>query len=476
VTLLVDRVGIEAALEPIAAELERVHIPGLELAVVAAGEVLHAGGLGQRGISDPAPVTATTRFHHGSCGKAYTGLLAALLADAGEIDLDAPVRRYVPELRLPDPVIADRVTLRDLLGHRSGLARHDLLWILDPSLDRQELVRRLEFLPVGGDLRNQWLYSNLGFTLAGYAMQRAAGSTYEQLLVERLLEPLGMSRSTQSLSHVLADPDHAHPHVVRGGVAVETQWRQDAAIAPAGGVVSCADDAVRWLGAQLGDAGALSAAALVSQQPVTPLPSGLSPFPELGFHGYGLGWSVGSYRGRPLVWHNGGVDGFGTQTLLLPGQRIGILTCANVMDTTTTLGIVLMLADLLLGESSEPDWLARMCVAGDGDEAVPEPRPATPAAPPTRPLAAFCGTYRHRGYGDVVVSGAAGGLAVRVLGSDVAAEHRHFETWDLRYEPLDLGFTLTFAAGPDGSITEAVIPLDPALPPVRFERVAAAAG
>lgn len=462
---------LDSALESIDAVMARAHIPGVQLAVVRAGEALFAGGLGRCGAADAAPaVTATTRFAHGSCGKAYAGLLGALLAADGAVDLDAPVRSYVPELRLPDPVVAERVTLRDLLSHRSGLGRHDLIWILDASVSRADLVRRLEFLPLAGDLRNQWSYSNLGFALAGHAMERATRQTYDALLRERVFGPLGMARTTVTLPEVFADGDRAEPHVVRAGVAVATQWRQDAAIAPAGGVVSTAADAVRWLSAQLGDDVAFGPAARATQRITTPVPASLSPFPEIDFAGYGLGWVVGTYRDRPLAWHNGGVDGFATQTLLLPRDGIGIVASANVLDTATTLGMVLLLADLLLGAGSRTDWFDRL--AGAHDRVEPAAAGERPAAAPGWPISAYAGIYRHPGYGDIVVDVAGGQLSVRLLGSEVAARHRGHETWELRYEPLEATYPLTFASGPDGTITEAVAPLDDATSPVRFQRVA----
>ncbi len=214
-TLAATRHELAAVLDRAGGELDAWRVPGLELAVVRAGEPLYAGGFGVRGVEDATPVTATTLFHHGSCGKAYTGLLATVLAEEGLVDLDAPVRRWVPELRLPDAVTAERVTLRDLLSHRSGFGRHDLSWILHPSMDGAELLRRLEHLPLAGELRAQWLYSNFGYALAGLALGRAAGSGWGDALRGRVLAPLGMSRTLTSVVQAEADDDRARPHLLR---------------------------------------------------------------------------------------------------------------------------------------------------------------------------------------------------------------------------------------------------------------------
>ena len=175
-TVLTASSSIDEAVATATAELARWQVPGLELAVVHGNDVLFAGGLGIRGVEEPEPVAASTLFHHGSCGKAYTGLLAALLAEDGLLDLDAPVRRYIPELRLVDEVVAARVTTRDLLGHRSGLGRHDLAWIMNPGWTVTDVLDRLQHVSMVGDLRAQWSYSNFGYALTGLAVSRATGS------------------------------------------------------------------------------------------------------------------------------------------------------------------------------------------------------------------------------------------------------------------------------------------------------------
>jgi CubicO group peptidase (beta-lactamase class C family) len=469
VTTVAERTDLAVAIDQVADELVRWRVPGAEIAVVRDGEPLYVGGVGVRGVADAAPVGPRTLFHHGSCGKAFTGLLAAVLADAGVIDLDAPVRNYVPELRLPDPVIADRLTLRDLLSHRSGIGRHDFLWILDGSVRREEVVRRLADLPLVGDLRGQWSYSNLGYTLVGYAIERVTGSTWEGQLEERVLRPLGMTRTWASIAATTSDADHAHPHVVRDGEARPTEWRNDSAIAPAGGLTSCAEDSVRWLCAQLGEVDALpSTAVREAQRLVIPVPDGAAPFPELDFAGYGFGWLSGRYRDRPMVWHNGGIDGFTTQTLVLPRERAGVVVCANQHLTNFSLAAMLAVADAVLGVHSDTSWFDRLREVDD-----PEPpiggrtdRDADAAAP-SHPLAAYAGRYGHPGFGEVSVEQAASGLQVHIRGCELAAAHRHYDTWTLSYEPLDTQFPITFLADASGDIIDADVAFE-AERPLRF--------
>lgn len=467
---VLDRVTeLDGVLAQIGKDAERLHIPGVQVAVVRDGFVSYAGGLGLACIEDNSPVGAQTLFHHGSCGKAYVALLAVLLAEDGVLDLDAPVRTYVPELRTPDPVIAERVTIRDLLSHRSGLGRNDTAWIANPSWSQEEMVRRLAHLPLAGDLRAQFAYSNFGYALTGLAIGRVTGNRWEQELQSRVLNRLGMTRAVIGPDAAQAAPDHAEPYVVRDGVAVRTAWRQMSGAGPAGGVVTSAEDAATWLLTQLG-AGAVPAEVVAkTHQLHTPMPAGASPYPELRLQGYGLGWGVGAFRRHPVIWHTGGIDGFFTYTIALPDDGLGVTVSTNVFNVQLSMAAGLDIVDALLGVEDETSWVDRMH-PNDAPAESPPPPSAPEPAPPAHQLADYAGTFTNDGYGDVVVSVVDGALAVTVGEFEHEARHRHFDTWDLRYVALDVDETLTFNTDADGVVAEALIRFEPEAEPIRFRR------
>lgn len=453
---------------------EEEGVPGLELAVVRDREPLYAGGIGLARLDGQLPVGPGTLFHHGSCGKAHTALLALLLAEEGLLDLDAPVRTYVPELRLPDPVIAERATIRDLLSHRSGLARNDPAWIFNPTWSREELVRRLAHLPLAGDIRAQWHYSNFGFAMAGLAIGRVTGSTWEEQLRTRVLAPVGMTRSFTDTDRVVADPDHAQPYLLRDGVAVPTEWRRMAATDPAGGLKTCAADSTRWLLLQLG-AGPIAAEVVEKAHHLhAPMPANASPYPELDLWGYGLGWGLGVYRGRRIVWHTGGVDGFFTYVALLPDAGIGVACSANVFTTQLPFAAALDIVDVLLGEGSELSWCERLRQTPSdestaGEPKAPEPRPAEPA-PATHALDAYTGVFTNGGYGEVTVGLTDGALSFVVGEFGFESGHRHFDTWDLHYAPLGIDAPLTFFTDADGVVSRLEVRFDEDAEPIRYRR------
>src|ERR1700719_4096670 len=129
-------------------QLAAWEVPGCAVAAVRDGQVVLAAGWGQRELDTKLPATADTLFAIGSTTKAFTAATVGALVDDGLLDWERPLRDYVPEIQLHDPVVSDRLTVVDLLSHRSGLPRHEMTWLGHPGRSRSELVRRLRLLPL----------------------------------------------------------------------------------------------------------------------------------------------------------------------------------------------------------------------------------------------------------------------------------------------------------------------------------------
>src|SRR2546423_15611638 len=126
----IDQDMLRRLIEP---ELDRWKVPGIEVALVKDDQVVFAGGFGFADRDAGTPVTENTLFHHGSTGKTHTALLAGILVDEGLLDWDEPIRTYLPDFKLSDPVRTEPVTMRDLLSHRTGVLRKQPLWGAKPS-------------------------------------------------------------------------------------------------------------------------------------------------------------------------------------------------------------------------------------------------------------------------------------------------------------------------------------------------------
>src|SRR3984957_9343956 len=233
-------------------QLASWEVPGCAVAAVKDGRVVLTAGWGRRDVHADLPVTAQTLFAIGSVTKSFTAATIGALVDDGLLEWERPLRDYLPDVRLEDPAVTERLTVVDLLSHRSGLPRHDLAWIGRPGLTRADVVRWVRFLPLSKDLRQAFQYCNLGYLLAGHVVDVLSGVSWEDFLRSRLLGPLGMDRSNLSVAQTQADADHASAYERRHGDVVPVPARPLTALAPAGAINSCAADLARWLLAELG--------------------------------------------------------------------------------------------------------------------------------------------------------------------------------------------------------------------------------
>jgi CubicO group peptidase (beta-lactamase class C family) len=474
---------VEALSTHVARELERFRLPAVEVVVVREGEVLFAGGFGRRDVERDLAVTSRTVFAHGSTGKAFTSFLVGQLVDEGVLDWDRPIRDDLPDFKLADPVASERITLRDLLCHRSGIPRHDLAWMANPGLDRGDLVRRMRFLEPSKDLRTLFQYCNFGYVAAGFLCGHVTNSTYEEQIRKRIFEPLGMSNTYLSTSEVTELEDHAQPYAERDERIVPIPYRDASNVLPAGGINSCADDTARWLLCQLGG-GELDGRQLISRGSLATTHSVQFPLSGIPIpaddayrvHGYAMGWIVSTYRGRHHLSHAGGIDGFTTEFQLLPTEKIGVAVSGN---RTTALPAALCrhLIDRLLGEPAR-DWGSEMLeqsektLAALKEQAV-KGRKVVPGTAPAHPLDDYADRYEHPAYGTLEVRTERDRLAVSLGTIGFQVSHRHYETYDLKWTDLgDLSFSATFVTGESGSVSEVRCSFEPSVETVRFKRVA----
>ncbi|MFQ6032023.1 MAG: serine hydrolase domain-containing protein, partial [Candidatus Zixiibacteriota bacterium] len=209
-------------------------VPGLAISIVKEDKVIYTKGFGFRDVKKGLKVTPHTLFAIGSCTKAFTAVAMGFLVDEGKLDWDKPVREYLPSFKLKDPFASERMTPRDLVCHRSGLPRHDLVWY-NSSTSREELTHRLQYLEPSKDFRTTYQYQNLMFMTAGYMVGKIAGKTWEEFVRERILEPLGMEESNFSVEDSKKAPDFALPYFKdKQERVIEIPFRNIDNVGPAG--------------------------------------------------------------------------------------------------------------------------------------------------------------------------------------------------------------------------------------------------
>jgi CubicO group peptidase (beta-lactamase class C family) len=229
-------------------------LPGVAVVVVGRDGPLYVRGFGVADAETRAPVTPQTAFYIASSTKSFTGTLAGLLAARGVIDLDAPLSRYLPELRMNAPLSADSVTLRSLLTHTSGL-RNSPITFRTAFTGEHDDALLIRLLAQSEPRPRTYAYDNLGYVVAALAMERAAGRDWQDLLKAEVFQPLGMMHTTARVSEAQAAGwPVASPHVTMPeGVRRIPNLKLDNTMHAAGGILSTPDDLARWLQAQLTD-------------------------------------------------------------------------------------------------------------------------------------------------------------------------------------------------------------------------------
>ena len=317
-------------------ERQASRIPGIALAIVADGRIAHVRGFGARDGAGH-PVTPDTPFPVGSLSKSFTAVLARQLADAGQLDLDAPLQRVLPAFTVADRTAAQRITVRHLMNQTSGLSRTDGVRPLFSDDDAQgaaALLQRIASLPLQAAPGERYEYSNLNFALLGQVVEAVTRQPWEQALQQRVFEPLQMTHSHTGLREARAD-GLSDLHRYWFGMPVVQRIDFPRALAPAGGAAASAQDMARYLlmmletgqgprGPVLSDAAARSMLAPAS-------PPGRSTLLGTTFDfRYGEGWFVGPFgAAADARWHLGSLASFAAWMVLMPETRQAVVVLIN---------------------------------------------------------------------------------------------------------------------------------------------------
>jgi len=428
--------------------LREWEVPGVAIAIVKDDRIILAKGYGVRKLGDPLPVSERTLFAIGSSSKAFTAASIAMLVDEGKLKWDDRVTKYLPEFELYDPYVTRELTVRDLLSHRSGLDRGDLLWY-GSEYDRDEILRRTRYLKPTWSLRSTFGYQNLMYLAAGQLVARVSGKSWDEFVRQRFFIPLTMAASNTSIKDLKNSDDVSSPHSRVEEKVQVIPWRNIDNIAPAGSINSNVVDMAQWVRLQLAQ-GDYQKQRLVSSGAVKEMHTSQTvmrvepPFsllyPEAHFLNYGLGWFLHDYRGRKVVEHGGAIDGMRAQVAMIPEEKLGLVILTNLGGTTLPLPLMYKIFDAYLG-APQRDWGAEMLKTMKGLEE--QGRAAQKKAEADRvkdtrhslALAEYAGAYKNDLYGEVKVTHENGKLVMRFGPAFTGGLERwHYDTFRAKFE------------------------------------------
>lgn len=297
--------------------------PGASLGLLVDGDE-HTAAFGVTSIENPLEVTPDTLFQIGSITKTFTGTTAMILVERGELDLDAPVRTYLPELKLLDEDVAARVTTRHLLTHTGGWIG-DYFDDLGPGDDAlARLVASLGALPQLTPLGEVWSYNNAGFYIAGRVIEVVAQKPYELAVQELFLEPLALENTFFFAEDVMTRRFAVGHHRNEDGPpTVARPWPIGRAHHAAGGLASTVRDLLRYARFQISNGeGVVSRATLDEMQ--RPQMRADSNFGDVG-----ITWAIRNRSGRRVIGHGGGTNGQISVLHFLPDEGIVLAVLTN---------------------------------------------------------------------------------------------------------------------------------------------------
>ncbi len=318
-------------------EMARWQIPGAAVAIVKDGKILVSKGYGVADIQTGKPVDASTLFMVASNSKAFTGTAIAMLEEEGKLNLDDPVRQYLPWLDLYDDCATEMVTIKDMLTHRIGLQTFQgdfLHWGSD--LSRKELLERMDVHEPQYNFRDGYGYCNMGFVAAGEIIPEVTGKSWDDYIAQEIFRPLKMNRSSTTYSALLKDKNACIGYTLHDGELVVEPYENIDNLGPAASINSCVDDLAQWV-MMNSQEGRMGNQQLFSEDVIA---RATTPYNLVGetrgglydkqhFELYGLGWFMADYNGKKMVWHDGGANGFVTTTCFLPELDLGIVVLTN---------------------------------------------------------------------------------------------------------------------------------------------------
>ncbi|KAF9958719.1 hypothetical protein BGZ70_009108 [Mortierella alpina] len=437
-------------------------IPGMSVAVLHKGELIFAEGFGKRNEQGD-PFEPMTLCPIGSQTKSFTAAAIGELVAEGKLDWDTkPVSKYLPEFELKDPTLTSQLTFVDLLSHRLAVDNCAEAAFYRCAESRPEIIQRLKHADLNSKLGTKVNYSNMMYTVAGEAAARVAGMSYEDVVREKVIRPLGLNNTGFSQTEMRdQSPNHAMPFSVRsfedaqkGDFNAEKMDEVYMTYAPAGDMYSNVLDLVKWgrvviKGGELDGKQVLNKESLQETLKPQTIMQGGRRGPEYApMVNYGLGWCIDSYKGHAnhrhgkdqfeeeimtLKYHalnchhtltllalfahgaklGGIVWGYSCGLTVFPDDDLVVAVLSNLVHNGLTHYLQFHIADEVLDLPKTRSWIPDLAIQGTkgyyeqvvkgsaGEGKVPE---LIENRPPTHPLASYVGEYLHSLYGTVSVT------------------------------------------------------------------------
>ncbi|MEO9886662.1 MAG: serine hydrolase domain-containing protein [Balneola sp.] len=315
-------------------------IPGGAVVIIKDGRVVFQKGFGVKEKGETEKVDENTIFRLGSVSKGFASVLAGVLVDDRQLNWDKPVSDYLESFKLNDPDQTDRVSVKHILSHTSGLPRHAYTNLVEDGLSLDRIIPRLQTVPLISKEGEQLAYQNAAYSVIEKVLEAQTDTDFDSLLQEKLFDPLEMTNSSSSFDSINISDNKAMPHLyhsrARGRVPVTITKKYYNAIS-SGGINASAADMGKWLLLLTGNN-----AEIISEESLDQIYEPLASINNKRFSRYwdgvnkshyGMGWRILNNDGQKIVYHGGYVNGYRSEIAFAPDDNLGICILINASSS-----------------------------------------------------------------------------------------------------------------------------------------------
>jgi CubicO group peptidase (beta-lactamase class C family) len=457
------------------ANLKNWNMPGVGMGIVKNGKLVYFKGYGYRDYEKKLPITENTLFQIASNTKLFTATSIGLLVNEGKLDWNKPIRNFVPSIQFYNNELNNTITIRDMLSHRTGVTRHDLIWYKS-DFSRAELFDKLKYLEPAQPLRQGFLYNNLMYAASGQIINLMEGKTWEEYVREKLLKPLQMNNTVFEIADMKKTNDYFVPFNEKrdSNVLYKIDYNSETAgLGPAGSIISNISDLSHWLAALM-NKGMYEGKQVI---PETIVNATMEPsialenytltqgYTEILNPVYGMGRETLSYRGHQIVYHGGDLNGIHSQISYMPQDNIGVIVFVIGDHSFRYNPITYNIYEHLLGMSITP-WSERGLKNRDANKKQGKEGRAKAMVgqvkntKPSHPLSDYLGDFENNAYGIINIAKKDTTMQFTLHNIHLPMHHFHYDRFDTSNDEENGFYSLNFQTNPQGEIDRFVVSLD----------------
>lgn len=451
--------GIDQEIETL---LNAYKAVGLSVAIVENDKIIYSKGFGYRNLEKKLPTSENTVFPIASATKAFTASLLGILESKDKISLKEKPSSYIPKLQFYNDKMDDLIKIEDLLSHKSGLGNLDGSLILFPENDRLKTIERLKYLKPNGAIKDSWIYSNIGYTIAGTIVEEVSNESWDKNIKSKIFNPLNMNNSFTELEEMVNTDNFSFGYGMSNGKTEKVLYEDYYSYSPAGAIKSTSNDMANWMLTWLNN-GQFDEQQVIPENYVRNATNIHNIRPQDGadsnvyLFGDGFGWRVESFKGHYKVHHGGNTSGFSSQVVMYPNDKLGIVVLTNQQNSILPYIIADVITNRML-DLPKTELENYPVIVNDINKIDKDVKGINKDKKPTHKLSDFVGKYSNKGYGTFEITQENNSLFVTFPTFKFRLEHLHYNIFVMKQineipQVMNPEFALNFSTDNNGNIS-----------------------